>query len=359
MVTGNTRTSTVTSSYRELKKLNQSMLKIFDENPQVFYKQFVLGEQRKEEDTASTLLGSLCDYFLLECRGDENEFNQNFDKYFCLFQGNRTTAQVFDLCDELFTITKNSMTEGGEITVSFEDRFKEAFNNIQSQGKYKGKTWEKGLEDFNKSGKEYFDTLLQSIGKKVVDLSLVEKAKFITNQLLTDDFTKNLWVYEENTEFLTKFAIEFEWYGFECKMEADAILVDHRSKTIYPFDLKVLYDNEEFGYSYLKNGYYLQQAFYWQGIKEWANAINIDEYEVKPMTFIVADSSKNGRRPLIYKLTEHHLMQGLTGFYNNGRYYRGVSELMGAVSWANYNQIWNVSREAFENNGIITLQEFK
>ena len=50
-------------------------------------------------------------------------------------------------------------------------------------------------------------------------LNLID-LKFITNQLLTDDFTKNLWVYEENTEFLTKFAIEFEWYGFECSLKS-------------------------------------------------------------------------------------------------------------------------------------------
>ena len=76
------------------------------------------------------------------------------------------------------------------------------------------------------------------------------------------------------------------------------------------------------------------------------------------MAFIVADSSKNGRRPLIYQLTEDHYVDGLVGFTNNGRKYRGVNVLMGAIKWANENQIWNCSQEAYLNNGILTLQEF-
>jgi hypothetical protein len=77
------------------------------------------------------------------------------------------------------------------------------------------------------------------------------------------------------------------------------------------------------------------------------------------MQFIVADSSKNSRRPLVYKLDVVHLDQGLEGFTNNGRYYRGVKELMEAVKWSNDNSIWNCSKEAFDNNGLMILQEFK
>jgi hypothetical protein len=54
-----------------------------------------------------------------------------------------------------------------------------------------------------------------------------------------------------------------------------------------------------------------------------------------------------------------HLDQGLEGFTNNGRYYRGVKELMEAVKWSNDNSIWNCSKEAFDNNGLMILQEFK
>jgi hypothetical protein len=342
-------------TYRQLEGLNQSSLKVYDSDPVRFYKEFILKEKREDSSSPAMLLGDLVDFYLLECKGNSAEFDSKFDDNYVLFNGSRTSSQVFDLADELFKVTKFSMTEEGEIITEFETRFKEAFNNIQANGKYKGKTWEKALDDFTANGMDYFASLMKSIGKKVVDLGLVERAKAITEQLLTDDFTKDIF----SKDLLTKFAIEFEWYGFKCKMEADAIYIDHESKVIHPYDLKVTYDNEEFAYSYLKNGYYLQQAFYWEGIRNWKNANNLTDYVVNSMQFIVADSSKNSRRPLVYKLDVVHLDQGLEGFTNNGRYYRGVKELMEAVKWSNDNSIWNCSKEAFDNNGLMTLQEFK
>ena len=343
--------------YRKIDALNQSALKVYDTDPVQFYRQFILKEQKEETSSASMLLGDLVDFYLLECNGEESLFESRFDEKFVLFSGQRTSSQVFDLADELFKITKFDTTEEGEIITDFQTRFVMAFANIQANGKYKGKTWEKGLDDFNANGLEYFESLMRSINKKVVDLSLVEKAKNITQQLLSDDFTSG--IFNSQNELLRKFAIEFVWYDFKCKMEADAIMIDHTNKTIHPYDLKVTYDNEEFAYSYLKNGYYIQQAFYTTGIENWAEKNGLGEYHMLPMKFIVADSSKNARRPLVYYLSFGHLFQGLHGFTNNGRYYRGVDELMQAVKWSNENGIWNCSKEAFENNGLMVLQEFK
>jgi hypothetical protein len=110
---------------------------------------------------------------------------------------------------------------------------------------------------------------------------------------------------------------------------------------------------------YIKNSYYLQQAFYDKALEEYCLQNKIDHYTILPMQFIVADSSKNSRRPLVYKLTNGHTEQGYHGFTFNSRYYRGVNELMEAVTWSNFNQIWNCSKENFENNGVVELQEFK
>lgn len=345
--------------YRKIDALNQSSLKVYDTDPVQFYRQFILKEQREDSSSPSMLLGDLVDFYLLECRGSEAEFDSKFDEKFVLFSGNRTTAQVFDLADELFKVTKINMSDEGEIFGDFETMFRDAFMTIQSNGKYKGKTWEKGLEDFNANGVEYYESLLKSINKKVVDLGLVERAKTIVNQLLTDDFTADIFNGNDDKEYLTKFAIEFVWHGFNCKMEADAILIDHDSKTIQPYDLKVTYDNEEFAYSYLKNGYYIQQAFYWHGVTVWKDQNGLADYRVLPMRFVVADSSKNSRRPLIYILTENHIRQGLVGFTNNGRYYRGVNELMESVRWSSENNMWNVDPVNYKNNGRVDLQEFK
>jgi hypothetical protein len=343
-------------TYRQLEGLNQSALKVYDSDPVKFYKEFILKEQREDTSSPAMLLGDLVDFYLLECRGNGADFDLKFDDKYVLFNGSRTTSQVFDLADELFKVTKFNMTEEGEIITEFETRFKEAFVNIQANGKYKGKTWEKALDDFNTNGMDYFQSLMKSIGKKVVDLGLVERAKAITEQLLTDDFTKNIF-NDEN--LFTKHVIEFEWHGFKCKSELDAFSIDHENQSVQPYDLKVTYDNESFEYMYIKNSYYLQQAFYDKALEEYCLQNKIDHYTILPMQFIVADSSKNSRRPLVYKLTNGHTEQGYHGFTFNSRYYRGVNELMEAVTWSNFNQIWNCSKENFENNGVVELQEFK
>lgn len=343
--------------YKNLEGLNQSALKVYDTDPVLFYRQFVLKEVGHENaPSSSMLLGDLVDFYLLECKGNIIDFDLKFDEKFVLFSGNRTSSQVFDLADELFKITKINMTENGEIVTGFETMFKEAFINIQANGKYKSKTWEKALEDFNNNALDYFESLMKSIGKSVVDIGLVEKSKAITEQLLTDDFTKDIF---NNENLITKKAIEFEWYGFKCKSEIDAFVPNHKEKTIQPYDLKVTYDNESFEYMYIKNSCYLQQAFYDKALKEYCLQNKIEDYTILPMQFIVADSSKNNRRPLIYKLNNRHLEQGYNGFVFNNKYYRGVIELMEAISWSNSNQIWNCSKENFENNGVVELKEFK
>jgi hypothetical protein len=43
--------------------------------------------------------------------------------------------------------------------------------------------------------------------------------------------------------------------------------------------------------------------------------------------------------------------------YNNYKY-RGIEELVSAISWANDNGIWNVSKENHDNNGKVKLKNY-
>jgi hypothetical protein len=343
--------------YRKIEALNQSGLCLYDENPMQFYKQYVLLEPKKEDETTATLIGSLVDFYLLECNGNEEEFNQKFDEHFCLFEGTKGTAQVFILADELFEISKRHIVDG-VIEGNFEVMFQEAFLNTQAKEKYKGKTWQTGLEDFNTNGKDYYDTLLRSIGRRTVDLSMVETAKRITGQLLNDE---NLgWIFQgnDNIEQLNKFPIEFEWKGFTCKMEADCIHIDHDLKIIQPYDLKTTWDNESFDYSYLKRKYYIQNGWYHHGVHIWARKEGLEDYTVLPMSFIVADSSVNQRRPLLYQTSPEHIHEAYYGFTFNRRKYRGIEELLLNIKWAEENGIWNIDPTNHKNGQIVRLQTF-
>lgn len=347
-------------NYRKLDALNQSMIKLFDSDPVKFFEQFKLGKNRKSKKNVSLIIGDLVDFYLLECKGDELEFNNRLEEKFVLFDGTKGTGQVFILADYLFEETENCTNESGEITNSFETRFSAAVAKVQADGKYKGKKEDKILEDFYENGKEYYEKLIGNIGKTVVDASLIDKARIVAENLMRDEFTKNIFKPKDSIEYLTHFAIEWKYLlpmnkYYPCKSEIDILHIDHDHRIIQPVDLKTTYDNESFDYAYIKNGYYLQNAFYVKAAEEWAKEAGMLDYEVKPMIFVVGDTSSNNRRPLLYETSAIDVERGLYGFSLRGIYHKGIDELINDIVWAEEQDIWNCSRDAFGNNGKMQL----
>ena len=355
-------------NYRKIDALNYSMLKKFDEDPVKFFEEFKLGKVRKEKKGSHFIIGDLVDFYLLECDGDEEVFENRFDEKFVLYDGIKGSGQVFVLVDLLFEETQNSLSESGETTTSFDTRFSEAFKRVQgikdgegNQKYFKGKTEDKALEIFEKDGKDYFNTLISNIGKIVLDLHLIEKAKTVANNILTDPFTRHLFYKDDNIEVLNHFPIEWKYVlgsgkFISCKSEIDRLVVDHTNKMITIYDLKTVYDNEIFEFSYIKNSYYLQAAFYYRAVVAWlTEQEGMSDYIAAPVKFIVGDTSVNNRRPLIYTLTTNDMFNALQGFEIRGNKYRGVSELIGDIVWAEENDEWRCSKQAFDNQGVIGL----
>jgi hypothetical protein len=211
------------TTYRKLSGLNQSLLCTFADNPANFYRQVILGEEREDEDTVATLVGGLSDFYILDCDGDEEVFNQRFDEQFALFQGEKGSGQVFILADELFKIAKKNLDENGVIKDEediFTTMFQEAFLNTQAikRGKqylYSKKDWKKGLEDFDENGRDYYNTLINNADKKVVTLPMIQTSKRIRDQLFTDENLQENFINSNNYEVLNKFPIEFKFRGWD------------------------------------------------------------------------------------------------------------------------------------------------
>ena len=340
--------------YRKIKALNQSMIKLFGTDPVKFFEQFKLGKLPKEKKSVSLLLGDLVDFYLLECKGNEEEFERRLDERFSIFDGKKTGAQVYVLVDKLFEITLDDM-EDGEIKTSFEQRFTKACKEIKETGRYSGKNEDFILKDFNENGYTYFKTLIDNLGKIVIDEYLIGKARKISFNILNDPFTKDLF----EKDILRKVPIEWKYTCKSgkvmlCKSEIDFMYVDEAKKQIHLYDLKTTYDNEAFILGYLKNGYYIQGAFYYYAVKYWAQE-KFKDFEVLPMQFVVADTSSNNRRPIIYRTSQEDLEKGLEGFQLCDQEYKGVKSLIEDICWAEDFNRWNVSREVFENKGILNL----
>lgn len=354
-------------NYRKLDALNQSMIAKFDEKPVQFFREYKMGEPRKIKESTAFTIGDMVDFYLLECQGDEQVFENRFDEKFALMDGVKGGGQAFELADILFQITVANLSEDGTVNLSFTSRFEEAYEVItKEKDKYKEKSSPTGyksidkvLEDFDKNGKAYFQKKIDNIGKTVVDSSLVDKAKKVANNLKSDEFTKHIFI-EGKMEVFTHFPIEWKYdldenRYIDCKSELDMIKIDHDRKVIYPIDLKTTFDNELFINSYIKNYYYIQNAFYTLAIGKWADENNMKDYQVQPMQFVVGDTSANNRRPLIYKTDAIDFQRGLEGFSLRGVKCRGVNELIHEIAWCEENSIWNCSKESYDNKGQMKL----
>lgn len=349
-------------NYRALSALNCSMIKLFDSDPVKFFEQFKLGKKREDKSTVSTTIGDIVDFYLLDCKGDEDEFDHRFDEKYVLMEGTKGAGQVFLLADILFKISMDDMNDEGEITTSFETRFSEAFSKIKLSGKYyTGKKEKEALEDFNKKGYDYFEMMLDNVGKTVVDKSLVDKSKKIAKILMEDEFTREMFVNsDEHTEDFYKFPIEWKYKCkngkvMECKSEVDMMRIDHNKKEINIFDIKTTFDAEEFEHSYIRYSYYLQASFYYLAVGYWAKREGIEDYNITLPIFIVGDTSSNNRRPLLYYTSVRDINAGLDGFTLRGVVHRGIKELIDDISWAEDENMWTISKKNYDNKGKVDL----
>lgn len=345
-------------NYRALKALNQSMIIEFMESPASFVQQFILGEPKDDKDTPASILGNVIDDLLLTYKGNFTEFDDRFEEKYALYTGvDVGTKQVFILADELFSITKRHPQE------DFKQRFLWAFDTVQKNGKYKGKQLAYALNDFESEALGYFQTKLNNIGKIVVSEGLLEKGKKVATKALNDSFTADIYNFREehNDQYvkLSKVPITFVYKTedgeIEGKCEVDHMDVDYEHKLIIPRDTKSTYDNTLFRYNYRKNGYYIQNAWYSFGIRQWAHQNQMDGFTVAPFMFVVLDTSNGGRRPLKWQTNMQQLRDAEDGWEEGGRRYKGIKELVGDIIWSNEKSEWGIGKEAFLNNGIINL----
>ena len=345
----------VNTPYRKIDALSASDIKLFAKDRISFYHQKVLGEKRKEKTSDSLTLGTLIDYCLSDCKGSWQEFEQNFDNKFILLSVKKGTGQLFLLADLLYEYTLRDMDEEGNITSSFSIRFEEAFNKLQEQDKFKGKKVEWALEQFKNSEAEtYFSENLKSIDKLAVDSWMLDKCKFIVENVLNDDNIKHLFEEKENVDNLGKYVVEWEYKGLKAKSELDNLTIDHNTKEIIITEVKSTWDSEDFERTYLKLRYDLAAIYYYKAIQYAFE--DLQDYTIK-FQFLVVDTSPQGLRPLIYKVSNIDLSNAEFGFKTkSGYYYKGLDELVDEILWCQETQNWNISEKAFENNGILNLE---
>lgn len=346
--------------YRALPYDSNSSTKDFIDDRKKYYKRWVLNEEIVEEPSKWLKNGSLVDTLYFSPK--------KFDDKFVLTSVQPPSGQMLKFVEALYRRSEEATDENGNLKRTMEVLTREAYNDVKFDRagnvvafKRKNDTLEGILEKFIDSDAElYYRQLMNARGKSVVELFEVQGAEKTVHEIKNNWVTRYIMTLTSGPDYevYNQLAIIFEYLGHKMKALLDKLVVDHQAKQILIYDLKTCWDNErEFQANWYKYKYYIQAAVYYQAAKAWAIQEGWSDYEVIPMQFVVADSS-NYQNPLIYLTDLVNLQQGLGGFTLNGRYHPGVNWAIENIKWHKETNIWEISKENYENKGIVKIKPF-
>lgn len=348
MIEGKTKTE---ATYRAINLDSSSSLKEFCVDRRKYYKKYVLGEVVEEKDTQATVMGRVVETLLME----PEEFENRFCMSVC---ASAPTGLMLAFVEALYKHTIEATDESGKVTRSFEDISKDAY--VDSGFKIK---FDAVINKFVGSDAEVFYNEMRTVrakGLTVVTTEDIANAEKIVENLKSNSVTCGVVNLVNSSNYTVYNQLQVENYtvdGMQFKSMMDKVVIDHNNKTVQVYDLKCVWAVENFYEEYyLYRRAYIQAYLYFHAAKHMVmeNA-DIVDYKVLPPRFIVCDST-NYYNPLIYALSHDDLDDAYLGFTHKHRQYTGVKELIKDLQWALDNNVWNISRENSETNGVVSLK---
>lgn len=242
------------------------------------------------------------------------------------------------------------------------DNYQEAYDKAG----YKMKI-ERVIDNFWRNEETYkYYQVTREIKKGV---SIISKDEYDTVVKCKELIDANEFIYpyfhseELGVEILRQVPIYFNYMGEDCKGLLDGIKLDHRNRTIQPYDLKTtgksVYD---FRSAYLQYGYYRQASFYELALYSEASPVKkyIDEgYTMLDFVFIVVETKLSSSHPaIIFRTSLRDRQVGLAGGYIGSRHYKGINNLIEDYQFYTTNDYWDLPRDLFNNKGEILLRIF-
>jgi len=336
------------TQYRTIKdRLSYSSIKTYDDSPLDFYKEHILLQPTKREKSKDMIIGDGVDCLLLQ---GEEVFHEKFE-IAAIGEIKKDQNQMTTFSHNLWDLTLEAMDEEGIITREFEhllsdayDRTKYGYNGEQLAFKRAGDTLEAIINKFYGSDCEiWYNQKRKTLHKTVLSLSDVENIEKIIGALKSAPEVSDIinQQTEGDIEVHNQFAILFELHNLPLKCLLDKVIIDHKKKIIYPYDLKCTWDINSFEYTYLKYKYYIQNYVYTTGLNIW-RVEHRPGYKVADFQFIVAHSA-NLYQPMIYKTDQTDYLKARTGFNCGSKAYKGVDRLLQEMKYSIDNSSWNTA----------------
>ena len=349
MITGKTKTE---ATYRALLLDSSSSLKEFSTNRRKYHKKYILGESVEDDDNKATTMGRIVETLLME----PHEFDNRFYMSVCMTQ---PTGLMLEFVEALYRHTTAATDDMGNVTRSFEDISKDAYADSGFKIKY-----DAVINKFIGSDAEvYYNEVRQvrSKGLTVVGSEDVNNAEKIVEELKTNPITAEIVNKVNSARWTVHNQMQIEGYSVDShlfKSMLDKVIIDHQEKKIFIYDLKCTWSVENFYEEYyLYRRAYIQAYLYFHAVKSITinSESELSGYSVEFPMFVVCDST-NYYSPLIYTTNQSDMLNAYHGFEHKGRKYPGVKEIIQDLNWAIENDVWNISRENYINNGIVNLR---
>jgi hypothetical protein len=348
MIKGATKTEAI---YREKMLDSSSSLKDFSMDRKKYYRKYILGEDVDDKDTQAATMGRLVETLLME----PDEFDKRFYMSAC---ASAPTGLMLAFVEALWKFTKESMDDDGKVTRSFEDISKDAYAESGFKIKY-----DAVIAKFVGTDAEIFYNEIRTVRGKnltVVTAEDVNNAEKIVVQLRTNDVTKDIVTMVNSKQYSVYNQLQVEGYTIDdhmFKSMMDKVIVDHKEKRVQVYDLKCTWSVENFleEYYLYRRAYIQAYLYYWAAIYLTKTIEEFEGYTAFPPQFIVCDST-GYYNPLIYTLTFDDISDAYSGFTHKNREYVGVGELIEDLKWALENNVWNISRKNYMNDGYVKIR---
>lgn len=350
MIQGKSKTE---ANYRAIYLDSSSSLKDFAMDRKKYHKKYILNEMVAEKENAAANMGRIVETNLME----PEEFD---NKFFLSSLSSAPTGLMLEFVESLYRHTLEATDEKGNITRDFSNLAQDAY--VDSGFKIK---FEAVLTKFMGSDAEiYYKEIreIRSKGLTVITTQDVSNAEKIVQELKNNPVTAEIVNTVNSVRYSVKDQLQVEGYvvdGHEFKSMMDKVITDHQEKTVQVYDLKCTWSVENFFEEYyLYRRSYIQAYLYYHAAEVWASENGYGDYTILYPKFIVCDST-NYMNPLIYELTIEDMEDAYLGFEHKGRNYPGVKELIKSLTWAQNNNVWNMSRENSMNNGVARLKGWR
>lgn len=262
-------------SYSSLSKLLYA--------PNVFYRQYVLGEKETEQ-SKSMLEGSIIHCLLLN--------PELFDEQYVISQTTVPSENVKDVIEKVFKIYENQEDALKDELVMYQEDILQELVNMNLYQKMSDVV--KLGKVVNEIGIEYFNFLKSAKGKKVIDTETYSRCVDVVETLRKHEVVKLMGLVDtDGSDVLTEVEINMEMdeFPFGLKGQLDNVHINHHAKTVYVNDLKTSTKSlAEFTQSVVDYNYWLQAAIYMRLVSKVLGATikNASEYTFV-FNFIVID----------------------------------------------------------------------